>query len=1418
MPKGDTIQRLLPSFFLVTAVLVSPAQNIIPNPSLESGTATPASWAVSGGGTWATVSRTGARSAALAPAPGLTPYWYSSAPIEGNRAYVVRFWARATNAVSGFCNGGFNTVSRDFTKPADYWQDFSMAAWVPTNGGPYFRCGFWNLDGTAYFDDAEVLPLNAVHKQAGAYLLGAGESVAAGRYVFQTLYAGYGANCARALHTANTSFDTSHWVMNTGAQVVYRHDLGGMSFSNAQVTCGIYDYFGFTGAVLNVEASTNGTIWQPVGSMASVPNGSLSLPAGLLPAAVVFIRLSGMNVPNGSYGLTNYVFSADIADPNTTAMGETHYFGDFMTNSAVRIAAAATTPAGHAVSLAIPNSGPTNKTFQIIAATTFSTNTRTRIVSVSVPAGSTNQASILLPTAGFGNNTCLLTVQGGAGTNIFQQDTTFNVSILTDDSYGERLPAPANTPVWWSNGDYKVGRSRYLPLATNTAVRITSARNEYEPFQLVLRPEVALSNVTASISDFVSTTNAAVTFSATNVTLCRVEYVNLTQLIAGENFSVTGEHPDPLVPLTAPFAAPAQTNSPLWFTIHVPKDASAGDYQADVTISSSAGTFTVPVRLQVFGFALTDVTHTHTAYGVTLQYGWHGLLNDAPPSQQWAVWDLYLENMARHRISPYFPQRYSQVVWGYNADNQTFHPSYASFDGPMERYLEEFNFTSFKDINDFYEMPSIPGVPAITNSTINPAYRPLYARLMQPVMQHLREKGWAERAYSFWMDEPQPAQFALFREGMKMVEETAPDLTRYLASFTGLEPGLVGAVDTWSLQMQTINTNTSRSRQAQGEQVWLYVCASPHAPWPNNFIDHPAVNPRARAWLGDHMGMTGEEYYGINYYLGTTNVWTSPMSCIDPTSPGNYNWGNGDGTLVYPPTKEKPPTPLIAGPFDSVRWEMTREAQEDREYFWSLNRVLAVREPLLGTNHPAILEARAAKAAAMSLVSLAPADLYPYEPAKFHNVRLRLGAAIEALENGAPFVAKQPLSKVALVGATETLRVEAAGWPLPAIQWRRAGTNLPGATTDKLGLTNLSFNFAGDYTAVLSNSSGTVTSAVGKITVYDAASPPQIVVQPAAVIRTNGARVVFGVGASSVSAMSYQWYLEGVPLAGATGMTLVLTNAASTNAGYYSVVVNNGAGATTSVPTALYVVPPGGSTVPVITAQPVSQIRLPGQAAQFSASVVGLSPMGYQWYFNTNTLLVGETVSTLSLTSVQASHAGAYTLRITNFAGTATSAPARLQNATMPHYTNERPVYALAGNGSDFRLSLAPDNRLRTVLTSTNLRDWTLLYTAAPSTMPLTLPVGVNNEPFRFFRLQASLQSPAMPNYTNQRPDFTGVWLGSDYLLTLAPDNRPRSVLASTNMRDWILFYSAAPSALPESIPTAADSARQRFFRLLAAP
>jgi sugar lactone lactonase YvrE len=80
---------------------------------------------------------------------------------------------------------------------------------------------------------------------------------------------------------------------------------------------------------------------------------------------------------------------------------------------------------------------------------------------------------------------------------------------------------------------------------------------------------------------------------------------------------------------------------------------------------------------------------------------------------------------------------------------------------------------------------------------------------------------------------------------------------------------------------------------------------------------------------------------------------------------------------------------------------------------------------------------------------------------------------------------------------------------------------------------------------------------------------------------------------------------------------------------------------------------------PAITAQPQSQTVTVSSNVQFSVLASGKPVPTYQWSFN-GVAISGATSSTLSLTNVQLSHAGTYTVTVANASGSATSNAATL--------------------------------------------------------------------------------------------------------------------------------------------------------------
>jgi hypothetical protein len=130
------------------------------------------------------------------------------------------------------------------------------------------------------------------------------------------------------------------------------------------------------------------------------------------------------------------------------------------------------------------------------------------------------------------------------------------------------------------------------------------------------------------------------------------------------------------------------------------------------------------------------------------------------------------------------------------------------------------------------------------------------------------------------------------------------------------------------------------------------------------------------------------------------------------------------------------------------------------------------------------------------------------------------------------------------------------------------GANNTSLTNNSLTLTNVQASNTGPYFVVVTNTYGVVTSDLAVLTVR---VPPSIVQPPADQLRAVGETVRFSVVASGTDPLTYRWRFNSNNLAGATNVSLTLTNVQLTNAGSYQVVVTNLVGGVTSVVATLVV-------------------------------------------------------------------------------------------------------------------------------------------------------------------------------------------------------------------------------------------------------
>jgi len=175
---------------------------------------------------------------------------------------------------------------------------------------------------------------------------------------------------------------------------------------------------------------------------------------------------------------------------------------------------------------------------------------------------------------------------------------------------------------------------------------------------------------------------------------------------------------------------------------------------------------------------------------------------------------------------------------------------------------------------------------------------------------------------------------------------------------------------------------------------------------------------------------------------------------------------------------------------------------------------------------------------------------------------------------------------------------------------------------------------------------------------------PTITNQPQSQTNAAGQTAVFNVLAGGTAPLNYFWFFNTNTLVGGNSNTLTLANVSPNDTGAYFVIVSNNVGTATSSVATLTLL-----TAPTLTSDPTNLTVLAGSGATFNVSATGSTPLRFQWYFNTNTVLVSATNDSFALGSTHATNAGTYSVIVSNSVGSATSAVAALTVLGPPFIT-----------------------------------------------------------------------------------------------------------------------------------------------------
>lgn len=312
---------------LLLAVGIGLAQTVM-DTSYEKGATAPEGWTLSGGpGKWEEQGYSGKRSVSLTGDGKNSSGWSTPPlPLEPSRAYRYSVWYKSVE--TGDNANGVMTLGPTFVMRINrhspewtYVEYVFCAPTVVTNA--CIRNGQWHFNGTVWYDDCRVEPVNLVFLDHDGISLDQHERIEKGTYVFEPNFGTPYTNCMRVDQAHTVSFHHDRWWFHDGEWMVHRYHVGRFKQTSADLVFSIvYTDPARTDNEAKVEVSPDSKTWQEIGKYNAVGECKMTLPASLFPAEDVFVRMTA----KGSLQVKAYKYSAKLDGAPPDVKGTTDAF------------------------------------------------------------------------------------------------------------------------------------------------------------------------------------------------------------------------------------------------------------------------------------------------------------------------------------------------------------------------------------------------------------------------------------------------------------------------------------------------------------------------------------------------------------------------------------------------------------------------------------------------------------------------------------------------------------------------------------------------------------------------------------------------------------------------------------------------------------------------------------------------------------------------------------------------------------------------------------------------------------------------------------------------------------------------------------------------------------------------------------
>ena len=557
---------------------------------------------------------------------------------------------------------------------------------------------------------------------------------------------------------------------------------------------------------------------------------------------------------------------------------------------------------------------------------------------------------------------------------------------------------------WWADSqeriwlDAKKTVGLMLAKKARQAVRIASAKNEWETFQLIATPapNMKIAKAKLEITPFVGPDGAVIGKDNIRIWWLRYSKEYNNKCVYDKTIEVKDVDkgygssgilfPDPLkrtnialIPQKYIKYITKQLNTAFVVSVYVPENTDAGIYksQAKLVVNDKI-VLKKPIVLEVFDFALPKKTHTRTALFTKVAGSFDG---------QKKLINLF----ADYRIAvPTFPKDTCGIL----RKNKFSEQAYREILGEqMQRQIIE--LSKLLNSKGLDVCGVFPWADTYRVWRGQKGGRRGIIRFWKVYYPILKKYGWDKQTYARLPDEISVKQIPKAKPIAELFRKYAPTVKIMITSTGTTDPKalakVVGLPDIWTPGLTWARKSTLEffeSRAKSGDKVWPYIHDSLY-----HITDVSAG--RMFFWLLQNRGFDGCTYWCLGPRGKYRPAWFGIIR-------RDTVW-SGDGGLLYP-ADIKSDWGVEGGAGSTERYwiglrvHRIRDGIEDREYFWLMNH-LAEKLAKQGKLTKALREQINELNKTPSKVAFGMGN-FIHNPEKINHIRKQIANIIVAMQRG----------------------------------------------------------------------------------------------------------------------------------------------------------------------------------------------------------------------------------------------------------------------------------------------------------------------------------------------------------------------------------------------------------------------------------